>query len=45
MFYLAEKLHKTVSEIEEMSVEEFSEWQVWVKIQSERSNNGTRLKN
>jgi hypothetical protein len=45
MFFLAEKLHKTVSEIEEMSVEEFSEWQVWVKIQSERSNNGTRPKN
>jgi len=38
MFYLAEKLHKTIGEIEEMSVEEFLEWQVWIKFQSERSN-------
>jgi hypothetical protein len=28
----------TVGEIEEMSVEEYLEWQVWIKFQSERSN-------
>jgi hypothetical protein len=38
MFHLAEKLHKTVGEIEEMSVEEFLEWQIWIKFQSEKNN-------
>jgi DNA-binding PadR family transcriptional regulator len=41
MFYLAEKLHKTVYEIEEMGVEEFLEWQIWLKIQRERSKDGS----
>jgi hypothetical protein len=37
---LAEKLHKTVGEIEEMPVEEFLEWQIWFKLQKEHQKNG-----
>jgi hypothetical protein len=42
LFYLAETLHKTVYEIEEMSAQEFIEWQEWFKLKQERQKNGAR---
>jgi hypothetical protein len=30
-------LHKTVADIEEMDVEEFVGWQIWLKMKNERS--------
>lgn len=35
MYALAERLHKTVAEIEEMSLEEFNGWIAYLNIQQE----------
>jgi hypothetical protein len=40
LFYLAETLHKTITEIEEMPVQEFIEWQAWFKLKQERQKDG-----
>jgi hypothetical protein len=42
MFYLAETLHKTIHELEEMPFEEYIEWQEWFKLKKERQKNGAR---
>ena len=42
MYALAERLHKTVAEIEEMTLEEFNGWIAYLNIQQEeiRKQNG-----
>lgn len=39
LYDLAALLHKTVSEIESMSANEFWEWQAWWRIRNDRSAN------
>ena len=43
IFGLAEKLHKTVSEILQMSVEEFNMWIAYYQIQHEERERQVRL--
>ena len=43
IFGLAEKLHKTVSEILQMSVEEFNMWIAYFQIQHEERERQHRL--
>jgi mitochondrial fission protein ELM1 len=43
MFGLAEKLHKTVSEILQMSVTEFNMWMAYYKLQTEEQERQHRL--
>ena len=38
MYDVASMLHKTVAEIEEMSVEEFIGWQAWWRIRHDRQD-------
>jgi hypothetical protein len=43
IFGLAEKLHKSVSEILQMSVEEFNMWLAFFQIQHEETERQQRL--
>ncbi len=38
MFVLAEHLHKTVSEIEQMTIDEWHHWLAYFKIKKEKQN-------
>lgn len=38
---LADRLHKTIGEIEEISVSEFNEWLAYFKIQADRDGKTT----
>lgn len=35
-FYLAEKLHKTVSELEDMEYAEYASWQSYYKVKAQQ---------
>lgn len=41
MFVIAEKLGKTIEEIEFMSMEEYNEWVAYFKITQEMANGGS----
>ena len=43
LFGLAEKLHKTVAEILQMSVQEFNMWIAYFKLQSEEQERQNRI--
>lgn len=38
LYYLAERLHKTVQEISQMSIEEFIGWRAFTKIKHEKNS-------
>lgn len=42
IYALADRLHKTVAEIEQMTVDEFSGWVAYCKIRAEREKHGKR---
>jgi hypothetical protein len=39
---LAEKLSKTLAELEQMTVEEFQGWMAYLEIKEENNGNGSR---
>lgn len=39
---LADRLHKTIEEVEQISVTEFHEWLAYFKIMSEQTDGDTR---
>ena len=43
IFFLAEKLHKTVSEILQMSVDEFTMWQAYFQLQNDERERQERI--
>lgn len=40
MIALADRLHRTISEIEDMPVGEFNEWLAYLEVVNERARNG-----
>lgn len=42
IYALADRLHKTVAEIEQMTIDEFSGWVAYCKIRAEREKHGKR---
>tara|TARA_S200002703_G_C3783002_1_gene241330 strand:- start:1426 stop:1560 length:135 start_codon:yes stop_codon:yes gene_type:complete len=41
-YALAEKLHKTLKELQEITIQEYQGWIAYLELEQEKRNNGTK---